>query len=218
MRAGAGREALEKKFDFVPPTRTGLPAMLPPPSFRAVTIVPDYILAAPRWPAMGGEGLFEPNRRPCRCRDRGSDSSAVRQWGWTHKLGLRPALRGKRTDIRCEPLFGAGLKGYSSSVDSVGQFRECLVDLKRAPPEDGNAMRYTTMVMLCIAAGFLPTTFAHGQTTRPAPSGKIAACVKRGVAYFKEIGSYPTLKTKPNRGRSAEEVALERCRRTTTAF
>lgn len=44
------------------------------------------------------------------------------------------------------------------------------------------------------------------------------ACVERGVAYFAEIGSYPTLNSEPNKGRRAEDVARERCRRTTTAF
>lgn len=46
----------------------------------------------------------------------------------------------------------------------------------------------------------------------------VAACTKRGIAYFKEIGSYPTLSSAPNRGRSADEVAAERCNRTLTAF
>lgn len=47
---------------------------------------------------------------------------------------------------------------------------------------------------------------------------EIDACVRRGVEYFKEIGSYPTLHSSPNGGRSAEDVAIERCNRTTTAF
>ncbi len=46
----------------------------------------------------------------------------------------------------------------------------------------------------------------------------VAACTERGVAYFKEIGSYPTLSSAPNAGRSAREVAAERCGRTLTAF
>lgn len=49
-------------------------------------------------------------------------------------------------------------------------------------------------------------------------SNEIAACAQRGVAYFKEIGSYPTLSSEPNVGRAAEDVALERCQSTTTAF
>lgn len=47
---------------------------------------------------------------------------------------------------------------------------------------------------------------------------EIDACVRRGVEYFKEIRSYPTLHSSPNTGRSAEDVAIERCNRTTTAF
>lgn len=47
---------------------------------------------------------------------------------------------------------------------------------------------------------------------------KVQECTERGVAYFKEIGSYPRLSSYPDAGRTAEEVALERCKRTTTAF
>ena len=47
---------------------------------------------------------------------------------------------------------------------------------------------------------------------------EIDDCVRRGVGYFKEIGSYPTLQSSPNTGRLAEDVAIERCNRTTTAF
>jgi hypothetical protein len=54
--------------------------------------------------------------------------------------------------------------------------------------------------------------------TDAAQADPVEACVKRGVAYFKEIGSNPTLTTAPNRGRRAEVVARERCMRTTTAF
>lgn len=46
----------------------------------------------------------------------------------------------------------------------------------------------------------------------------VAACVERGVAYFKEIGSYPTLTAPMYKGRKAEDVARERCNRTITAF
>ncbi|MCC2958946.1 hypothetical protein LK540_00665 [Massilia sp. IC2-278] len=46
----------------------------------------------------------------------------------------------------------------------------------------------------------------------------VARCTERGVAYFKEIGSYPTLTSAPNAGRAAEDVAMERCQRTLTAF
>ena len=47
---------------------------------------------------------------------------------------------------------------------------------------------------------------------------EINDCYDRGVAYFKEIDSYPTLHSEPNVGRYAVEIARERCNRTTTAF
>ncbi|WP_417442096.1 hypothetical protein [Idiomarina sp.] len=44
-------------------------------------------------------------------------------------------------------------------------------------------------------------------------------CVSLGVQYFKEVGSYPTLKSAPNAGRHAIEVARERCEKAQeTAF
>lgn len=43
-------------------------------------------------------------------------------------------------------------------------------------------------------------------------------CFSRGLDYFMDIGSYPTLKSPPNEGREASEVVHERCSRTTTAF
>tara|TARA_Y100000296_G_C5168460_1_gene255998 strand:- start:621 stop:1178 length:558 start_codon:yes stop_codon:yes gene_type:complete len=46
----------------------------------------------------------------------------------------------------------------------------------------------------------------------------LSQCVDRGVEYFKEIGSYPTLSSHPDAGRPAKDVALERCGRTLTAF
>ncbi|MGB1561567.1 MAG: hypothetical protein ACPHN2_08730 [Sinimarinibacterium flocculans] len=52
----------------------------------------------------------------------------------------------------------------------------------------------------------------------PKDSPEVEACVLRGIEYFKEMGSYPTLKHEPNVGRKAEDVARERCRRTVTAF
>lgn len=42
----------------------------------------------------------------------------------------------------------------------------------------------------------------------------VAACTERGIRYFREIEAYPRL----SNGRLAEEVAAERCGRTTTAF
>lgn len=73
---------------------------------------------------------------------------------------------------------------------------------------------------------------AAGCSERPAPeaaeqnvvatpaSGKtdVQLCVERGIAYFQEIDAFPTLKSAPNKGRLAVDVAAERCQRTTTAF
>lgn len=76
--------------------------------------------------------------------------------------------------------------------------------------------------------GLIVISFAIGGCSDKEP--KIAAvngdsredsvekCTERGVAYFKEIGSYPTLTSAPNAGRAAEDVAMERCQRTLTAF
>lgn len=52
----------------------------------------------------------------------------------------------------------------------------------------------------------------------PSVSMSVSECINRGITYFKEIGSYPTLGSSPNAGRSAEDVARERCGRTTSAF
>lgn len=45
-----------------------------------------------------------------------------------------------------------------------------------------------------------------------------ATCVRLGIAWFKEIGSYPTLRAAPEAGRQADVVAEERCARTRRAF
>jgi len=52
---------------------------------------------------------------------------------------------------------------------------------------------------------------------RSAPE-TVAACTAKGVAYFKEVGSYPVLHSPPDRGRAAEDVAFERCNRSLLAF
>lgn len=71
-----------------------------------------------------------------------------------------------------------------------------------------------TALALLALAGTLPVLYLANGDGRQA----IADCSSRGVEYFKEIGSYPTLNSPPERGRPAEEVARERCGRTTTAF
>ena len=67
---------------------------------------------------------------------------------------------------------------------------------------------------------FVFTNFksTHQQNYSNDSSKQLQACINRGIAYFQEIGSYPTLKTPPHEGDLAENVARERCNRTTTAF
>jgi uncharacterized paraquat-inducible protein A len=47
---------------------------------------------------------------------------------------------------------------------------------------------------------------------------QVEACVARGVQYFKDVGSFPTLTAAPNKGKDAAVEARERCNRTLTAF
>ena len=44
---------------------------------------------------------------------------------------------------------------------------------------------------------------------------EVEKCIDRGIAYFKEVGAYPNLKST---GEKAETVAKKRCNRITTAF
>jgi len=46
----------------------------------------------------------------------------------------------------------------------------------------------------------------------------VLLCAERGTDYFRKIRSYPTLRSAPNIGRAAEDVALERCKLSTTTF
>ena len=67
-------------------------------------------------------------------------------------------------------------------------------------------------------AGKHPKITNEGGTYKRKVYKEYEACVDRGVAYFKSVGSYPTLQSYPNKGRQAEDVAAERCKRTVTAF
>ena len=80
-----------------------------------------------------------------------------------------------------------------------------------------------------IALAFaLLATPAAAQTThrplKPAPAAPAAEdgpyqdCVARGIAWFRQMGSYPYLQGYPNRGRPAVDVAAERCRRGNNSF
>ena len=59
---------------------------------------------------------------------------------------------------------------------------------------------------------------AAAETADASTMGPVGACVLRGTAYFKSIGSYPALKEPPNVGRAAEEDAGERCQANVTSF
>lgn len=86
--------------------------------------------------------------------------------------------------------------------------------MSRSPAKAALAL----MLSACAAGCSPPTVVFENTTTVPEVDDSVASCVERGVAYFKEIGSYPTLKSAPNAGKSADDVALERCVRATTAF
>ena len=70
------------------------------------------------------------------------------------------------------------------------------------------------IALFCILLAPFITSCSSGESA----ALEVSKCVDRGVQYFKDIGSYPTLNSAPNKGRSAETVARERCKRTTTAF
>ena len=67
---------------------------------------------------------------------------------------------------------------------------------------------------ILIAATYCTLIIISGCGKNP----EVESCVNRGIAYFKEIGSYPYLTSNLFKGKSAEAEARERCNRTTTAF
>ena len=78
-------------------------------------------------------------------------------------------------------------------------------------------MQFAKEICLALAVA-CAATGCGGGTQSSAAADSVAQCAARGVTYFKEIGSYPTLSSAPNAGRLAEDVAIERCQRTLTAF
>ena len=68
-------------------------------------------------------------------------------------------------------------------------------------------------VLLMIANMFVGNS-SNKVSNKVNTGSPIIACYQRGVAYYKEIGSYPTLSD----GRSAELVVRDRCDRANTAF
>lgn len=78
-------------------------------------------------------------------------------------------------------------------------------------------MKYSllTSLALIIFVVFVVKSIIGDSTERSAQNNEVNACISRGIAYFKEVGAYPTLTTT---GENAEVVAKERCNRTKTAF
>jgi hypothetical protein len=75
-------------------------------------------------------------------------------------------------------------------------------------------MRLTVLVTIALGLIVFSYYVARDPAMESQMDSQLAACVTRGVAHFKEIGSYPLLSD----GKYAERVADERCRRTLTAF
>ena len=74
----------------------------------------------------------------------------------------------------------------------------------------GHQLKRATIVLIVVALAW----FAWRGSDASKPNDEQDDCVRRGVAYFKEIEAYPKLSD----GRSAEAVAQERCGRTSIAF
>lgn len=84
----------------------------------------------------------------------------------------------------------------------------------RGKKEEGGVLLVLLLLFVAIISGGIWWKVGH-QVSGPTP---VESCTERGIAYFKEIGSWPTLNSYPSRGRSAAEVAKERCARAATAF
>lgn len=83
-------------------------------------------------------------------------------------------------------------------------------------PDKGEVLMKRLVIILALVLAACSRPESPPGTSEATASGEdpIRSCVEKGVAYFKEIESFPTLSD----GRDAAEVALERCSRTTGAF
>jgi hypothetical protein len=79
-------------------------------------------------------------------------------------------------------------------------------------------MRVVAIILAVLLTGCDSSAQSPGAAAQAVSIDPASACAQRGVAYFRRIGSYPSLKSPPNEGRAAEDVALERCRRNLQAF
>lgn len=88
-----------------------------------------------------------------------------------------------------------------------------------APPASSDKQsKDTEQVAGTSAVGGAARNATEVQESTTAEPPSLGACRQRGIAYFKEIGSYPTLNSPPEAGRSADVVAMERCTRSPYAF
>lgn len=68
-------------------------------------------------------------------------------------------------------------------------------------------------MMVFIVGSFMFLYFSHASKSGN-ESNQFDECVSKGDAYYRDIGSYPTL----SNGRDAHSVVVEKCFQTTTAF
>src|SRR5687768_4833967 len=84
--------------------------------------------------------------------------------------------------------------------------------LRLVDPHMLSALMILLVAAAAVGAIVWALFFRGDRTTRDVEEGvEIEACVERGIAYFKEIGSYPTLTSSVYEGRNADEEARERC-------
>lgn len=68
--------------------------------------------------------------------------------------------------------------------------------------------------ILIIIAISMTISFCGNSENKQDKEQEYGDCVRRGIKYFSDVGSYPLLSD----GRHADEVARERCSRTRNAF
>ena len=70
-------------------------------------------------------------------------------------------------------------------------------------------------LLILLGVSVVVSACGNGDTRRKTT---VDTCVENGIAYYKEIGSYPTLTSADFSGRRAEDVAAEKCSRSQLAF